>query len=156
MLREFEKFALRGNVVDLAVGFTVGSAFTALVKSLVNDVIMPPIGLLLGDMDFANWFLLFKQGDPAGPYPSLKDAQAANAVTLNAGVFINTIISLLIVSVVMFLLVRAINRLQAKVAAPAPPPAPTTKDCPFCCTAIPLGAVRCPACTSELPPVEQG
>jgi len=150
MLKEFKKFVLRGNVIDMAIGITVGTAFTAFVKSLVNDVIMPPIGLLLGGMDFSNLYILLKAGDPAPPYASLADATAAGATALRYGVFINAIISLLIIALVMFAIVRAMNRMQPEKA----PAAPTTTKCPFCLSDVPLEATRCAHCTSELPPQE--
>ena len=146
MLKEFKKFVLRGNVIDMAIGITVGTAFTALVKSLVNDVIMPPIGLLLGGMDFSNLYVLLRAGDPAPPYASLGEATDAGAVAMRYGVFINTIISLLIIALVMFLIVRAMNRLQPEEA----PVAPLTKECPYCLSSVPIKATRCPHCTSEL------
>ena len=147
MLKEFKEFALRGNVIDMAVGIIVGAAFGTIVKSLVADVIMPPIGLLLGGVDFANLFILLKPGSPAGPYAALADAQAAGAVTVNYGVFLNNVISFLIVAFVMFLLIRGINRLQKEEQAPAEP---TAKECPYCFSTIPIKATRCPHCTSEL------
>ncbi len=147
-MQEFKKFIMRGNVVDMAIGIVIGAAFGAIIKSLVADVIMPPIGLLLGGVDFANLYTLLKAGDPAGPYASLADAQAAGAVTINYGVFINTIISFLIVAFVIFLIVKGINRMQEE--EEAPPAEPTTKECPFCHTEIPIQATRCPHCTSEL------
>ncbi len=149
MLKEFKEFTLRGNVVDMAVGIIVGAAFGTIVKSLVDDVIMPPIGLLLGGVDFANLFALLKAGSPPGPYVSLADAQAAGAVTINYGVFINAIISFLIVAFVMFLLIRGINRMQKE--EETPPAEPTTKECPYCLSTIPIKASRCAHCTSELP-----
>ena len=148
MLKEFKAFALRGNVLDMAVGIIIGAAFSTIVKSLVNDVIMPPIGWLLGSVDFANLFILLKPGSPAAPYASLSDAQAAGAVTVNYGVFANAIVSFLIVAVVMFLLIRSINRMKRE--EEAPPAEPTTKDCPHCLSAIAIGATRCPHCTSQL------
>lgn len=147
MFKEFKKFALRGNVVDLAVGIVIGSAFTAIVNSLVNDLLMPPIGLLLGGVDFENFFLTLKTGAPAGPYPTLADAQAAGAVTINYGLFINSIVSFLIVAIALFLIIRSVNRLQREEEAPAEP---TTKECPYCLSTIPLKATRCPHCTSQL------
>ena len=153
MLKEFKKFALRGNMLDMAVGIIVGGAFGTIAKSFVNDIIMPPIGLLLGGVDFQNLFILLRAGDPGRPYATLADAQAASAVTINYGVFINSLISLLIVALVMFLLVKGMNQLeeQAKAKKPtAPPAAPTTKECPYCYSTIPLKATRCPECTSEL------
>src|SRR5689334_21794106 len=147
MLKEFKAFAMRGNVLDLAVGFIMGGAFGTIVKSLVDDVIMPPIGLALGNVDFSDLFMLLKAGAKAPPpYASLAEAQAAGAVTVNYGVFINSIVSFLIVAFAVFLLVRAANRMKPAEAAAAP----STKDCPYCRMAIPIGATRCPQCTSEL------
>jgi large conductance mechanosensitive channel len=147
MLKEFKEFAMRGNVIDLAVGIIIGGAFGTIVKSLVDDVIMPPIGLALGNVDFADLFLLLKAGAKAAPpYATLAEARAAGAVTINYGVFINAVITFLIVAFAVFLLVRAANRLRPQEA----PAAPTTKVCPYCRMAIPIGATRCPECTSEL------
>ena len=147
MLKEFKAFALRGNVLDLAVGIIIGGAFGTIVKSLVDDVIMPPIGLALGDVDFANLFLLLKPGAKAPPpYATLADAHAAGAVTLNYGQFVNNIIIFIIVAFAVFLIVRAANRLKPQEASAAP----ATRDCPYCRMAIPVGATRCPHCTSEL------
>jgi len=148
MFREFREFAMRGNVVDMAVGIIIGAAFGTIVNSLVADIIMPPIGLLLGDVDFANLFAVLREGKVAGPYGSLAAAKAAGAVTLNYGVFINTIISFLIVAFAVFLLVRSINKLKRQ--QEAVPVAPATKECPFCMSVIPVKAVRCAHCTSEL------
>ncbi len=145
MFKEFKEFAMRGSVVDMAVGIIIGAAFGTIVTSLVADVLMPPIGLLLGKVDFANLYILLSG---AGPYPSLAAAQAAGAVTLNYGQFLNKIISFLIVAFALFLVIRGVNRMKKK-AEPAPAE-PTTKDCPFCATAVPIKAVRCPHCTSEL------
>ena len=143
MLEEFKKFAMRGNVIDLAVGFIMGGAFGAIVSSLVNDIIMPPIGMILGRVDFKSLFIdLSGQG-----FKSLEEAQKAGAATINYGVFINTVINFVIVAFVLFLLIRAINQMTAK---PAPAPAPATKDCPYCLSAIPIKATRCPHCTSQL------
>ena len=148
MLEDFKKFIMRGSVLDLAVGIIIGGAFGAIVTSLVNDVIMPPIGLVLGRIDFSNLMLVLQDGKTPGPYSTPALAQAAGAVTLNYGKFINTVIIFLIVALVVFLLVRAINRLYSpKAAAPA---APTTKECSFCYTDISLKATRCPNCTSQL------
>ena len=149
MLKEFKEFVLRGNVLDMAVGIIIGAAFGTIVASLVKDVIMPPIGLLLGGVDFANLFILLKAGSPAAPYTSLAEAQAAGAVTINYGVFINAVISFLIVAFVVFLLIRSINRLRRE--EEAPPAEPTTKECPYCLSTIPIKATRCAHCTSELP-----
>jgi large conductance mechanosensitive channel len=149
MLQEFKKFAMRGNVVDMAVGIIIGGAFGTIVKSLVDDVLMPPIGLLMGGVDFADLFMVLREGtEAAAPYATLADAQAAGAVTINYGMFINNVIAFLIVAWAVFLLIRAMNRMQAK---PEEKPAdPTTKACPFCATDIPIAATRCPHCTSEL------
>lgn len=147
MWKDFKAFLMRGNVVDLAVGVIIGAAFGAIVKSLVDDVIMPPIGLVLGNVDFSNMFVLLKAGPKAPPpYASLADAKAAGAVTLNYGVFINAFVSFLIVALAVFIFVRLVTRLQRQPA----PAAPNTKPCPFCATDIPLGAMRCPNCTSQL------
>jgi large conductance mechanosensitive channel len=138
---------MRGNVVDLAVGIIIGGAFGTIVKSLVDDVIMPPIGLALGDVDFADLFLMLKEGAKAAPpYATLAEAQAAGAVTINYGLFVNSVITFLIVAFAIFLLIRGINRLKPQ----EEPAAPTTKDCPYCRMPIPVAASRCPECTSEL------
>ncbi|MDX9865632.1 MAG: large-conductance mechanosensitive channel protein MscL [Anaerolineaceae bacterium] len=150
MLKEFKNFIMRGNVIDLAVGVVIGSAFNQIVSSLVADIIMPPIGLLLGKVDFSNFYILLQEGtEKAAPYASLAQAQEAGAVTLNIGQFINTILSFLIVAAAVFLLIQLIERLRRKEEDQAPPP-PETKTCPFCATDIPVAAVRCPNCTSEL------
>ena len=149
MLKEFKEFALRGNVLDMAIGIIIGAAFGTIVKSLVDDIIMPPIGLLLGGVDFANLFILLRVGDPLPPYASLADAQAAGAVTINYGVFINAVISFIIVAFVVFLIIRSINRMRRE--EEAPPAEPTTKACPYCLSEIPIQATRCGHCTSELP-----
>jgi large conductance mechanosensitive channel len=149
MLKDFRAFITRGNVVDMAVGIIIGVAFGAIVNSLVKDVIMPPIGLALGKIDFANLLVVIKQGATPGPYPSLAAAQAAGAVSINYGQFINTIVNFLILAaVVFFFIVRPIARLQAPKKVEAPPP--TTKDCPFCFSKININAKRCPNCTSQL------
>lgn len=147
-MKEFKEFAMRGNVVDMAVGIIVGAAFSTIIKSLVSDVIMPPIGLLLGNVDFANLFVVLKEGAETGPYSSLADAQAVGAVTINYGVFVDTVISFVIVALAVFLLVRNINRLRRE--EEAPPAEPTTKECPYCLSVIAIKATRCPHCTSEL------
>ena len=150
MLQDLKAFITRGNVIDMAVGIIIGIAFGAAVKSLVNDVIMPPIGLALGNVDFQNLFVVLKEGLSLGPYATLADAQAAGAVTISYGLFVNAVVYLLIIAaVVFFLIVRPVARMQAlkKVEEPA---APTTKECPYCITAIPVKASRCPNCTSEL------
>ena len=148
MVKEFKEFAMRGNVVDMAVGIIIGAAFGTIVKSLVADIIMPPIGLLLGNVDFSNLFIVLKQGATAGPFATIAEAQKAGAVTINYGMFANTVISFLIVAFAVFLLIRAINKLQRE--EEAPPEEPTTKDCPHCLSTIPIKATRCGHCTSEL------
>ncbi len=148
MFKEFKEFAMRGNVVDMAVGIIIGGAFGTIVKSLVDDVIMPPIGMLLGGVDFSNIFAVLKKGAQAGPYANLASAKAAGAVTINIGVFINAVISFLIVAFAVFLLIRSLNALRRK--EPEAPAVPTTKDCPFCQTSIPIKATRCPHCTSQI------
>lgn len=149
MFKEFKEFAMRGNVVDMAVGIIIGASFSGIISSLVADVLMPPIGLVLGNVDFSNLFLTLKAGEKAaGPYASLADAKTAGAVTVNVGLFINTIISFLIVAFAMFIVIRGMNKLKKE--APAPAGAPTTKECSFCFTSIPIKAKRCPSCTSEL------
>ena len=151
MLKDFKAFIMRGSVVDLAVGIVIGVAFGAIVNSLVKDVIMPPIGLALGKVDFANLFVVLQQGAEAGPYPSLAAAQAAGAISINYGVFINTIVSFIILAaVVFFLVVRPIAQMHARQKAAEAAPAPNTKECPYCYTTIAIKATRCPNCTSEL------
>jgi len=148
MLKEFKEFAMKGNVVDMAVGIIIGAAFGTIVKSLVADVIMPPIGLLLGGVDFSNLFLTIKQGATAGPFTTIAEAQKAGAVTINYGMFINTIISFLIVAFAIFMVIKGLNSLKRE--EEAAPEEPTEKDCPKCFTSIPIKAIRCPNCTSEL------
>lgn len=142
MWKEFREFAMRGNVVDLAVGLVVGAAFGKIVTSFVSDILMPPLGLALGKVDFSNLFINLS----GGSYRSLADAKAAGAATINYGAFINTVIDFVIVAFAIFLLVRGINRLRREPA----PPTPTTRSCPYCITTVPLQATRCPACTSPL------
>ena len=144
MFKEFREFAMRGNVVDLAVGVIIGAAFGTIVTSLVNDVIMPPIGLATGGIDFKNLFVTLK-GDA---YPSLEEARKGGAVVIAYGAFLNTIVQFLIVAFAVFLLIRQLNRIQKP--APAAPAPPSTMDCPYCVTAIPVKAIRCPHCTSDL------
>jgi large conductance mechanosensitive channel len=149
MLKEFKEFAMRGNVIDMAIGIIIGGAFGPIVGSMVNDVLMPPIGLAMGGVDFSNLFVLIKEGSKAAaPYASLAAAKQAGAVTINYGLFINSVISFIIVVFCVFLLVKTMNRLKREEAAP--PAEPTTRDCPFCYSAIPLKASRCPQCTSEV------
>jgi len=148
MFKEFKEFALRGNVVDMAVGIIIGAAFGTIVNSLVQDVIMPPIGLLLGNIDFSNLFAVLKDGKVAGPYASVAAAKAAGAVSINIGIFINTVISFVIVAFAVFLLIKMINKLRHQ--EEALPAVPTTKECTYCLSTIPIKATRCPNCTSEL------
>ena len=151
MLKDFKSFIMRGNVVDLAVGIVIGVAFGAIIGSFVKDVIMPPIGLALGNVDFNNLLVVLKQGAVSGPYPSLAAAQAAGAVSINYGVFINTIINFIIIAVVIFfVVVRPIAKSHARQKAAEVVPAPSAKECPYCFTNIPIKATRCPNCTSEL------
>jgi len=142
MLKEFKAFAMRGNVLDMAVGIIIGAAFGRIITSLVSDVLMPPIGLLLGKVDFSSLFLNIS----GKSYPTLAEARAAGAATISYGVFLNTVIDFVIVAFVIFLLVKQVNKLQR----PQPAAAPANKDCPFCLSSIPLKATRCPQCTSEL------
>jgi len=147
MWKDFKAFIMRGNVLDLAVAVVIAGAFGTIVKSAVDDIIMPPIGLALGGIDFSNLFVLLKAGPKAPPpYASLADAKAAGAVTLNYGVFLNTVIAFLIVSAAIFIVVRVATRFQAKPAAVPP----NMKACKFCATDIPIAATRCPNCTSQL------
>ncbi len=148
MLKEFKEFALRGNVVDMAVGIIIGGAFGSFVKSLVNDIIMPPVGLLVGGVDFGELFIVLKEGITPGPYATLADARTAGAVIMSYGTFLNGVITFVIVAFAVFLLVKTINTLRR--TEEAPPAAPTTKECPHCFTQIPLAARRCPNCTTQL------
>lgn len=148
MFKDFKEFAMRGNVVDMAVGIIIGGAFGTIVKSLVNDVIMPPIGLLLGNVDFSNLFFTLKEGTAAALNASVEAAKGAGAVTINYGLFANNVISFIIVAFSGYLLVRGMNQLKKK--EETAPAEPTTKACSFCTSQIPIKAIRCPACTSEL------
>jgi large conductance mechanosensitive channel len=147
MFKEFKEFAVKGNVVDMAVGIIIGGAFGTIVKSFVADVIMPPIGLLLGDVDFANLFLVLKGGDGA-TFMSLAEAKEAGAVTLNYGLFINSVVSFLIVAFAVFIVIKQINRLKRE--EEEPPAEPTDKECPHCFSKVPIKATRCPNCTSQI------
>lgn len=146
MLREFKEFALRGNVLDMAIGVIVGAAFGKIVTSFVIDVLMPPLGLLLGRVDFSSLFVNLS----GQPHATLKDAKAAGAAVISYGVFINTVLDFLIAALVIFLLIRQVNRLKRGAPAPAAPP--TSKDCGYCWSTIPVRATRCPQCTSQLSP----
>jgi large conductance mechanosensitive channel len=148
MFKEFREFAMRGNVVDMAVGIIIGGAFGTIVMSLVTDIIMPPIGLLLGGVDFTDLFLTLKEGASPGPYATLAIAQEAGAVTVAYGVFLNSVISFLIIALSVFFLVKGVNAMKRR--EEEPPVEPTTKDCPYCFSTVPLKAIRCPFCTSEL------
>lgn len=150
MWKEFRAFIVRGNVVDLTVGFIVGAAFTAVVRSMVTNLFMPPLGLLVGEVDFSERFLLLSPGDPAPPYATVGEAQAAGAVTLNYGVFMDEVLSFLLIGFVVFLVVRSVESLERR-RQNAEPGAPVTKECPFCVSAIPVRARRCPSCTSQIP-----
>jgi large conductance mechanosensitive channel len=149
MLREFKEFAVKGNVLDMAVGIIIGAAFGTIVRSLVDDVIMPPIGIILGNVDFSALFIMLKQGNMPPPYNTLVEAKNAGAVTLNYGIFINNIISFVIVAFSVFILIKGMNKMRRK-KEDIPAAAPTTTDCPFCYSQISVKAVKCPACTSEL------
>jgi large conductance mechanosensitive channel len=151
MMKEFKDFAVKGNVVDMAIGIIIGGAFGTIIKSLVSDVLMPPIGLLLGGVDFANFFVVLKEGaTAAAPYSALAEAKTAGAVTINYGIFFNAIISFLIVAFAVFMLVRSVNQMRRE--EEAPPEEPTTKECPYCFSTIAINASRCPHCTSEFKP----
>ena len=150
MLKEFKEFAMKGNMLDMATGIVIGAAFGTIIKSLVADVIMPPIGLLLGGVDFSNLFVVLKEGaETLLPTATLAEAQAAGAVTLNYGNFINTIISFLIIAFAIFMLIRNVNKMKRE-EAPAPAAAPTTKECALCLTSIPIKATKCAACGSDV------
>jgi large conductance mechanosensitive channel len=148
MLKEFKEFALKGNVIDLAIGIIIGASFTSIVNSIVADIIMPPIGLVLGNVDFSNLFITLKEGEVAAPYTTLADAQAAGAVTINYGLFINTLISFVIVAFVLFFIIRSVNRLQRE--EEEEPAEPTTKSCPYCFSDVAIESTRCAFCTSDL------
>ncbi len=153
LFKEFREFAVRGNAIDLAVGVVIGAAFGRIVDSLVKDVLMPPLGMLLGRTDFSNLFITLSDGASSpGPYHTLDAARAAGAVTLNVGMFVNTLISFTIIAFAIFIMIKAINQLQRAANLKEEAAAPTTRDCPYCLTAIPLKATRCPHCTSEVPP----
>ena len=144
MLQEFKEFTMRGNVLDMAIGVIIGAAFGKIITSFVNDILMPPIGLLLGRVDFSNLFVNLS----GQPYGSLEEAQAAGAATINYGLFLNTVLDFIIVAFVIFLLIRQVNRLKRE--SEALPAEPTTKECPYCLSTIPIKATRCPHCTSEI------
>jgi large conductance mechanosensitive channel len=147
MWKEFKEFALTGSVMDMAIGIIIGAAFSPIVKSLVDDIIMPPIGLLLGGVDFSNLLMVVRQGSPEGPYPTLEAARATSAVTINYGAFVNTVITFLIIAFAVFMMVKVINRWRAEEPAEA-----TTRECPQCLSTIPIKARRCASCTMEVAP----
>ena len=147
IVKEFKDFALKGNVLDMAVGIILGAAFGTVVRSMVDDIIMPPVGLLLGGVDFSNLFITLREGATAGPYHSLSAARAVGAVTVNIGLFINNLISFTIVSLAVFMMVRSVNKVRVALEGPE---AAKQKECPFCCSNIPINALRCPNCTSTL------
>lgn len=148
MLKDFKEFAMRGNVVDMAVGIIIGGAFGKIVSSLVSDVIMPPIGLALGNVSFNDMFLTLKEGAAAGPYATLEAAKEAGAVTVNLGLFFDAILNFIIIAFAIFMVIRAMNKMKKQ--EPAPVAAPTTKECPHCLSVIAIKATRCPNCTSQL------
>lgn len=156
MLKEFKKFILRGNLVDLAIGFTVGAAFSTVARSLVNDILMPPIGYLMGKTDFSNLMLVLKEGSTSPPYSSPEQAQSLGAITINWGLFVNNVLALLIVALSMFLVIKAFNRLEGQIGQISgkketdKPEEPSSKKCPYCLSNIPYRATRCPECTSKL------
>ena len=152
-LNEFKKFALRGNVMDMAVGIIIGAAFTKIVDSTVKDLIMPPLGLLVGKVDFSNLFLTLSESPTTpGPYPTLEAAQKAGALTLNLGLFFNVLLSFLLIALSVFILIKMMNKVSEKLTSPTEAAAPTTKTCPFCCSKIPVAATKCAFCTSEQAP----
>lgn len=155
MFKDFKKFILRGNLVELAIGFTVGASFSTVAKSLVNDIIMPPISTLLGNTDFSNLYIILRQGKTPGPYESLGKASSAGAVTLNYGAFINNLLALLVVALAMFFIIHLLSRLDDQINEIAgkkeDDKKPTHKKCPYCLTTVPYKATKCSACTADLP-----
>jgi large conductance mechanosensitive channel len=145
MIKEFKEFAVKGNVMDMAVGIIIGAAFGKIVSSFVADVMMPPIGMAMGNVDFSNLFVSLS----GEVYPSLAEAKKAGAATLNYGVFLQAVLDFVIVAFAVFMMIRTLNKMKRE-PAPAPAAAPTTKDCGFCCSSIPIKATRCPSCTSQL------
>ena len=149
MFKEFSEFLKRGNLIDMAIGIAVGTAFATIAKSLVDDIVMPPIGLLLGNVEFDDLFILLREGDPAAPYLTLEAARAAGAVTIAYGNFINNVLAFLVIAAVFFMVLRSLNRLRRQEPGQAAETV-RTKTCPFCITTVPNQATRCPACTSAL------
>ena len=151
---EFKEFAVKGNLVDMAVGFILGGGLAAVVKVFVEQVLMPPVGLVLGGVDFANLFIVLREGTPPAPYATMADASAAGAVTLGYGLVVNSVITFLVVAFAAFILVRGVNRLRRQQSDPAQPPAdPVTRNCPRCIAEIPKAATRCSHCTSDVEPI---
>lgn len=162
MFNDFRKFILRGNIVELLIGFTVGASFSTVAKSLVSDILMPPIGLVLGQTDFSNFFFVLKNGNPSGPYQSISQAQSSGAITLNVGSFLNNVISLLVVGIAVYILIKFMNRIHDQLEElplvgkkKKGDEEPSAKKCPFCLTTIPFRATKCSACTSTLPTQEK-
>ncbi|RJR28132.1 large conductance mechanosensitive channel protein MscL [Candidatus Microgenomates bacterium] len=153
MLKEFKKFVLRGSLIDLAIGFTVGAAFSTVAKSLVNDIIMPPVSFFLGGTSLENSYLLLKSGDPVPPYQTLADAQSAGAVTLNFGAFLNNVLALFLVALAMFIIIKAVNKFEEELGTgkSKSKEKPANKKCKYCFSTIDYRATRCPSCTSNLP-----
>jgi large conductance mechanosensitive channel len=150
MFKEFKEFALKGNVLDMAVGIILGVAFGGIIKSLVDDILMPPLGLVLGKVDFSNLFLVVKAGVTAGPYSTIAAAHQAGAITINYGLFVNTFVNFLIVAFALFLVIKNMNAIKRKMEKPVEVAAPDTKECPYCFSKVAIKATRCPNCTSEL------
>ena len=151
MFKEFTEFLKRGSLIDMAIGIAVGTAFATIAKSLVDDIIMPPVGLVLGNVEFKDLFVLLREGNPTGPYPTLDAAREAGAVAIAYGSFINNVLAFIVIALVFFMILRSLNRLRRN--EPGQTPEVRTKACPFCITTVPLHATRCPACTSQLEPV---
>ena len=148
MFREFTEFLKRGSLIDMAIGIAVGTAFATIANSLVDDIIMPPVGLLLGNVEFDNLFVMLRQGTPVGPYPTLEAAREAGAVTIAYGNFINNVLAFIVIAAVFFMVLRSLNKLRRD--EPGQPAEARTKPCPYCITTVPMHATRCPACTSQL------
>lgn len=150
MLNDFKKFAVKGNVVDIAIGMILGGGITPIAKALVDDIMMPVVGLVMGRMDFKNLFFVIKEGSQPAPYNTLDLAKSVGAITINYGIFINTIITFIIVAFAAYLIAGAVQKLRTRVEGQAEPPAPSEKNCPFCISNVPLKATRCPCCTSAI------
>ena len=148
MFKEFTEFLKRGSLIDMAIGIAVGTAFATIAKSLVDDIVMPPVGMLLGNVEFGDLYVLLRHGDPVGPYPTLEAAREAGAVAIAYGNFINNVLAFLVIALVFFMILRSLNKLRRD--EPGQPAEVRTKDCPYCLTTVPTRATRCPACTSTL------